>query len=134
MAINTLRSTARYKDFYTDFDAHPVRKDLYVLEDTDAIKRSIKNLIFTDPGERFFSPLLGSGIRRALFENISPETTNIIETFVTATIENHEPRAKLLDLIVNPTPDENAYNIQITFSTINNPAPVIFNVLLSRVR
>ena len=134
MATNTLRSTARYKDFYINFDAHPVRKDLYVLEDTDAIKRSIKNIIFTDPGERFFSPLLGSGIRRALFENISPETTNIIKTFITASIENFEPRARLLDVIVNPSTDENAYYIQITFTTINNPAPIIFNVLLSRVR
>lgn len=134
MAIQTKRASARYKDFYNDFDAHPVRKDLFVLEDVDSVKNSIKNLIFTDPGERLFAPLIGSGIRASLFENITPHTAFTIKTQIETTIENFEPRARLIDVIVNVLPDQNAYNAQIIFSTINNPQPIIFDVLLTRVR
>ena len=134
MAIQTTRTTARYKDFYDNLDAHPVRGDLFVLEDAEAVKTSIRNLIFTNRGERFFQPYLGSDIRRALFENVSPETTFMIQTYIESTIQNFEPRANLLATYVNPTPDENAYNIQIVFSLINNPAPITFNLLLTRVR
>lgn len=134
MAIQTTRSTARYKDFYNNFNAHPVRKDLYVLENEDSIKNSIKNLVFTDPGERFFQPYLGSGVRASLFENISENTAYIIKTQIEATIENFEPRANLIAVYVNPYPDENGYNVKIVFSTINNPQPIVFDVLLTRVR
>lgn len=134
MTIQTTRAQARYKDFYNNLDAHPVRKDLYVLEDVDSIKNSLKNLIFTDPGERFFQPLIGSGIRQSLFENLSAHTAFTIQTQVETTITNFEPRARLIRVIVNPLYDENAYNVQIIFSTINNPQPITFNVLLTRVR
>ena len=134
MTIQTIRAEARYKDFYTNLDAHPVRKDLFVLTDVDSIKTSIKNLIFTDPGERFFQPLIGSGIRESLFENLSAHTAYTIQVQVETTINNFEPRARLIKVIVNPVYDENGYNVQIVFSTINNPQPIIFNVLLTRVR
>lgn len=134
MAIQTLRTPARFKDFYNNFDVHPTRGDLFVLEDADSVKNSIKNLIFTNRGERFFQPLIGSDIRRMLFENISPDTTFMIKSFIETTIRNYEPRAKLLAVYVNPTIDELSYNVQIVFSLINNPAPITFNVLLTRVR
>lgn len=134
MAIQTTRTTARYKDFYNTFDVHPVRGDLYALQDEESVKNSIKNLIFTNRGERFFQPLIGSDIRRTLFENISPETTFLIQTYIETTIQNYEPRAKLISAYVTPSIDENAYNVTITFSLINNPNPITFNVLLTRVR
>ena len=134
MVTQTTRSTPKFKDFYNNFDTHPVRKDLFVLSDVDDIKNSIKNLIFTDPGERFFNPYLGGGIKQSLFEDVSAVTSYNIQTQVEATIENFEPRAKLIAVYVTPYADENAYNIQIVFSTINNPAPITFDVLLTRVR
>lgn len=132
--MSTLRSTPRYKDFYNNLDAHPVRKDLFVLQDVDSIKNSIKNLMFTDPGERFFNPDLGSGIRASLFENMSAHTAFMLKTQIESTINNYEPRANLIQVVVNPLPDENAYNARIIFSTINNPQPTAFDVLLTRVR
>lgn len=134
MTIQTTRREARYKDFYINFDVHPVRGDLFVLTDEESIKRSIKNLIFTDPGERMFSPFLGSGIRASLFENITFNTAANIKAQIEATIENFEPRALLIDVYVTPDEDRNGYNATIVFSTINNPQPVTFDVLLTRVR
>jgi phage baseplate assembly protein W len=134
MTIQTLRKEARYKDFYDNFDAHPVRKDLFVLEDTDSIKNAIKNILFTDPGERFFAPYFGGGIRASLFENIGFNTAYTIQKQVEIAIENFEPRARLIQVIVSPLEDKNAYDISIMFSTINNPNPIVFSTLLSRVR
>ena len=134
MTIKTLRQTPRYKDFYIDFDTHPVRKDLYVLEDTDSIKQAIKNILFTDPGERFFAPYFGGGIRGSLFENITNNTAYIIQKQVEISIENFEPRANLIQVVVTPYEDQNGYAITVVFSTINNPNPTTFTTMLTRVR
>ena len=53
---------------------------------------------------------------------------------IESTIENFEPRANLIAVYVNPYPDQNGYNVKIVFSTINNPQPITFDVLLTRVR
>ena len=134
MTIQTTRPVARYKDFYINFDAHPVRKDLFVLEDTDSIKNAIKNILFTDPGERFFAPYFGGGIRASLFENIDIHTAYMIQKQVEMSIENFEPRAQVIQVVVTPYEDQNAYAITVVFSTINNPDPVVFNTMLTRVR
>ena len=134
MTIQTQRRSPRYKDFYINFDAHPVRKDLYVLEDSDSIKNDIKNILFTDPGERPFAPYFGGGIRASLFENITQHTAYIIQKQVEISIENFEPRANLIRVVVTPYEDKNAYAITVVFSTINNPNPITFNTMLTRVR
>lgn len=134
MTIQTLRQAPRYKDFYIDFDTHPVRKDLYVLEDTDSIKNAIKNILFTDPGERPFAPYFGGGIRGSLFENITNNTAYIIQKQVEISIENFEPRANLIQVVVTPYEDQNGYAITVVFSTINNPNPTTFTTMLTRVR
>jgi phage baseplate assembly protein W len=134
MTIKTLRQEARYKDLYVNFDTHPVRKDLYVLEDTDSIKQAIKNIIFTDPGERLFAPYFGGGIRASLFENMDLNAAYYIKKQVEISIQNFEPRAQLIQVVVTPKEDQNAYALTIVFSTINNPEPIIFNTMLTRVR
>jgi phage baseplate assembly protein W len=105
-----------------------------VLTDEDSIKNSIKSILLTDPTERFFNPYFGGGIRASLFENIDSNTAYNIKTQVEIAIENFEPRAKVIAVYVTPYPDQNAYNIEIIFSTINNPQPITFNVLLDRIR
>ena len=134
MSIQSQRSVARYKDFYTNLDAHPVRKDLFVLTDADAVKISIKNLMFTNYGERFFQPDLGSGIRQVLFENITPETEYVLRRRIETSIRNYEPRVNLLEVYVNGIPEDNTYAVTILFSLINNPTVHRYNVLLTRVR
>jgi phage baseplate assembly protein W len=139
MTIQTLRTTPKYKDFYTNFNVKAgasgrPKGDLYVLTDADAVKTSIKNLILTDPNERFFRPSLGGGIRRSLFENISPNTEAIIKTQIEYTIINYEPRAKLVEVFVNAVPDENKYAATIVFSVINSTAVEKLDLILYRVR
>lgn len=139
MAIQTKRTEPKYKDFYTSFDVKASKTgrqtgDLYVLMDVDAVKTSIKNLILTDPNERFFRPFLGGGIRKSLFENITPNTEAIIKTQIEYTIKNYEKRARLIEVYVNAIPDENRYAVTIVFSVINNTEVEKLDLILYRVR
>lgn len=127
-------TTGLYSDLTTNFNIHPIKGDLVLLKDSDAVKRSIRNLILTDPYERFFNPTIGSGINASLFENISRDTESIIKIRVTETIENFEPRANLISVKVKALPDQNAYSVNIVFSVNNNTQPVQLDFILRRVR
>jgi len=123
-----------YRDLPTNFDIHPIKGDLILLTDADAVQNSIQNLLLTDPYERFFNPDLSGGIRASLFENIGPDTEYFMTQKIREVIENHEPRANLFSVTVNAFPDQNAYNATIVFSINNNVNPITFNVILRRVR
>lgn len=127
-------ATTLYSDLTTNFNIHPVKGDLVLLKDSDAVKRSIRNLILTDPYERFFNPTVGSGINASLFENMGRDTETILRIKITETIENFEPRANLLNVTVKALPDENAYSVTIVFSVINNIQPIQLDFILRRVR
>lgn len=104
------------------------------MSNEDAVKRSVRNLILTDPGERFFKPKLGAGIRASLFENISRDTEWIIKENITDTIKNYEKRANLITVSVKALPDQNAYSATIIFSINNNVNPITLDLILRRVR
>jgi len=137
MSTQTTRSNYRYSDFYTNLDVrlnNRSKGDLYVLEDADAVKTSIKNIVLTNPNERFFNPDFGAGIPRTLFENITPETEMVIQKLVVSTIRNYEPRVDVLEVYVTAVPDDNLYHISILFNLVNNPNRQSLNVILNRVR
>lgn len=109
-------------------------RDVQIIKNEEAIKTSIKNILLTDKTERFFNPTFGSDIKALLFENIDPASEITLKNFIITAIENYEPRANLLDVIVSPLIDENAYYVSITFSVINSQEPVQLEILLNRVR
>lgn len=123
-----------YSDLTTSFTIHPNKLDLVVFTNEEAVKRSILNILFTDRGERLFNPTFGSNMRALLFENISPQTESAIKSYIESAIENEEPRAKLIDVVVAALPDENAYSATVIFSIINNSDPIILDFLLNRIR
>jgi len=129
MATNSL-----YSDIPTNFDIHPIKEDLVTITDDVAVKRSIRNLILTDPFERFYNPQLGSGVRKSLFDNISSDTEFTLKKYITETIVNYEPRANLIAVNVTALPDQNAYSATIIFSINNNVNPITLNLILKRVR
>ena len=114
---------------------HPVKKDVSTLSDISAIKRSVRNLINTNKGERPFHPEIGSNIRKALFEPMSSAVSSSIKTFVRDLIETYEPRAELVSGDATEDFDKNTYNVTITFYLINSPSGVqSMNILLERLR
>lgn len=123
-----------YSDFLTNFNLHPNTGNLLKRTDIEAVKRSIRNLLLTDKGERMFQPDLGSNVRNYLFENASAVTQNSLKESISTTIKNYEKRANLIDVVVALSNDEHSYNIDIYFTVINNPTVAVFNVQLDRVR
>lgn len=131
---STQKKQERYSDFTVNLGIHPGNKDVVRVTNEEAVKRSIRNLLLTKKGERLYQPLLGSNITSLLFEPISPETELILEEYIRNTIENHEPRAKINNIVVSGLLDENAYAVTLNFSTINTTKPTIMEFFLSRIR
>jgi len=137
-ASNTNKSkrTARkfYKDLDLDFTRNPVTNDITKIEDVDAVKRSVKNLVQTNLYERPFHPELGCGIRELLFENYSPIIGIFLKRKISEVITAYEPRASLQDIALEDDADRNRLKVSIYFYVQNIPEPVLVETYLQRLR
>ena len=134
MSTSPITSRVIYSDFTNDLDFNPVSEDVAVKLNENSIKQSIKNILFTDRGERFFQPNLGGNIRAMLFENITPQLLVSMKQQITSTIKSHEPRCNLIDVVLSAAEDENGVYVSIVFNVINKQEPVVLEVVLERVR
>jgi phage baseplate assembly protein W len=123
-----------YSDIRKDIDFNPISLDLALHKDEEAVKESIKNLLLTDKGERLMQPLLGGNIRALLFENNTPAIVKLVQEQVRSTITEYEPRANLLDVVVNSFYDENRIEITVYFYIISIEQPIELTVFLERIR
>lgn len=117
------RVSQGFKDISMSFKINPLNSDLIGLKNETAIARSIRNLVFTYPGEKVFNPNLGSKISRSLFENIDPITASIIEGEIKNTIDNYEPRVRLINVIVRPNFDNNEFNVTVNYRIVGIDVP-----------
>ena len=112
-----------FKDINLSFKRHPVTNDVLTVRDEDAIKRSVKNIIFTIIGEKPFEPDFGSVINDSLFDL----STNLSEIRVSDEIRqsllNFEPRIENIDITVTVAPDSNELNCTVQYDIIGLPAP-----------
>lgn len=123
-----------YQDWFTKVLFEKDTKDASMVQNEDAVKQSIINIMLTNVGERVYNPTFGSEINRLLFENVTPQTTSTLSNLIRTAIENFEPRARVIDIVASPLPDNNAYTVSIVFSVINKTDPVYLEFLLNRVR
>ena len=114
-----------FKDLSMSFQANPLSKDLIALKNANAIARSVKNIVFTVPGEKFFNPDFGSRITASLFENINDITANIIVDEITESIVRYEPRVQLIEEGVRAFPnyDNNTFDVIIVYEIIGADVP-----------
>ena len=114
-----------FKDLSMSFQANPLSKDLIALKNANAIARSVKNIVFTLPGEKFFNPDFGSRITASLFENINDITANIIVDEITESIVRYEPRVQLIGEGVRAFPnyDNNTFDVIIVYEIIGADVP-----------
>ena len=109
------RVKRKFKDISMSFEKNPLNDDLISLSNTSAIARSIRNIVFTSPGEKFFNPNFGSRISESLFENVDEVSALAIEDEIKSSIINFEPRVNLLNTNVVPNPDDNEMNVTIEY-------------------
>jgi phage baseplate assembly protein W len=123
-----------YTDLDLDFLRNPTTGDVVRKTGEEAIKRSIRNLIFTNFYDRPFQSYIGSGIRALLFENATNFTADQIQSSITDVINNFEPRVSVVEVVVTPDYDRNGFNVQLTYVIKNREQPVITSIFLERVR
>ena len=117
------RVSQGFKDISMTFQANPLNEDLIALKNANAIARSIRNIVFTLPGEKFFEPSFGSRITESLFENIDGITATIISDEIRESIENYEPRVSLIDVEAFPDYDNNGFDVTIIYEIIGIEIP-----------
>ena len=124
-----------FKDINLSFKRHPVTNDVVTIRDEDAIKRSVRNIIFTILGEKPFEPEFGSIINEALFELNTDLNEIRISDEIKNSLENYEPRISGISVSVSVYPDSNEMNCTVQYDITGLPVPPQeVNVLLFPAR
>jgi phage baseplate assembly protein W len=118
------RVSQGFKDISMSFQRNPLNGDLITIKNETAIARSVRNIVFTLPGEKFFDENFGSRISRSLFENIDDITASNIADEIRESINNYEPRVRLISVNTNPDFDNNAFDVYIVYEIIGSDVPV----------
>ena len=117
------RISQGFKDISMSFQTNPLTSDLIAMKNENAIARSVKNIVFTNPGEKFFNPRFGSRITDSLFENADELTSIEISTQIEESINRYEPRVKLKSVDASANIDGNAFDVVITYDIIGADIP-----------
>ena len=117
------RVSPGFKDISMSFQVNPLNSDLIGLKNENAIARSVRNIVFTLPGEKFFDENFGSRISATLFENIDDISANIIVDEITYSIERYEPRVDLINVQAFPNFDNNSFDVVIVYDIIGADVP-----------
>jgi phage baseplate assembly protein W len=129
---------ATIQKLYSDIDftlaKRPVVNDIALSYDSQAIIRSVRNILLTKKFEKPWKPDFGSNVDALLFENISFMAASALEKEITVAITNYEPRINLKNVTVKPYPDRNAYDVTLTFFIANATQPTTVTVFLERNR
>tara|TARA_Y100001970_G_scaffold221628_1_gene272411 strand:- start:10752 stop:11153 length:402 start_codon:yes stop_codon:yes gene_type:complete len=117
------RVSQGFKDISMTFQVNPLNSDLIGLKNENAIARSVRNIVFTLPGEKFFDEDFGSRISASLFENIDDISAAEIVDEIRQSIVNYEPRVDLLDVQAFPNFDNNQFDVRIVYEIIGADVP-----------
>jgi len=117
------RVSQGFKDISMTFQSNPLNSDLITLKNESAIARSVRNIVFTLPGEKFFNENFGSRVSRSLFENIDEISASIINDEITNSINNFESRVNLINVQTTPNYDNNAFDVIITYRIVGADVP-----------
>ena len=112
------RVSRGFKDISMSFEVTPINNDIIGVKNDTAIARSIRNLIFTVPGERFFNQDLGSKVSQVLFDSVDEISASAIKDEIEDTIIKYEPRVKLKDIRVKPDFDNYTFDVTIVYDVV----------------
>lgn len=125
------------KNLYTDLDLlmtpHPVTKDVTTKKDSDAIKRSVKNIILTNKFERPFKPNFGASVRNMLFELTSQRQIRKFTKEIEKMISILEPRVNNVSVVLGEVTG-NELNMTVFYNIINGLPNQGVEFTVTRVR
>ena len=117
------RVSPGFKDISMTFQSNPLNFDLIGLKNENAIARSVRNIVFTLPGEKFFDENFGSNISASLFENLDDISGSIIVDEIKQSIKRYEPRVDLINVEAFPNFDNNSFDVLIVYDVIGADVP-----------
>lgn len=123
-----------YRDLDLDFFRNPSTDDIVMKEGTEAIKRSVRNIVFYNFYDKPFQPYFGSGVRNLLFENVTPITAFELRDAIENVLKNFEPRIRVNKVIVNDDSDRNGYEVRLEYIILNRDLPMVSTLFLERIR
>ena len=113
-AISNIRArTKPYSDFDFPFKKHPTTGDVPIKRDVEAVKQSVRNILLTRRGEKFFDPDFGGSLTEFLFENFDPIVKAEMEMRIINTLKNHEPRVRVLNVEIKDMSYRNALSLKL---------------------
>ena len=132
---NIRARTKPYSDFDFPFKKHPVTKDVPIKRDVEAVKQSVRNILLTRRGEKFFDPDFGGSLTEFLFENFDIVVEAEMEERIINTLKNYEPRVKVLNVEVSDLSYRNALSVKIEVEILS-PENVITDIelIIERLR
>ena len=117
------RISKSFKDISMSFEVNPLTDDLIAIKNQTAIARSLRNLVLTTPGERFFNEGIGSQVNNLLFNNVDDITAVSVRNEIINVIENYEPRVELGDVDVSANIDDYEMDVKLTYKIIGIDVP-----------
>jgi phage baseplate assembly protein W len=112
------RISKEFKDISMTFQSNPLNRDLIGIKNETAIARSVKNLVLTSRGEKFFNSNFGTGVSKLLFETIDEMTASIIKDEISSILSTYEPRIEVTDIVVKPNYDQNEFATTIQYKIV----------------
>jgi phage baseplate assembly protein W len=122
MAV-TSQISREFTDISLSFEPNPVTRDISLIKNESAIRRSIKNLIETIPNEKFFNSTLGSNLRSSLFEPMDYGIVSVLQDQILTTINNFEGRVENVSVEIEAQPETNELEVTVVFDIIGQDFP-----------
>lgn len=126
------KKSRSFKDFSIGMEKNPFTDDASIVQNDNAIKQAVKNLVLTSPGEKPFQPLVGSKVSQLLFEPLDPFTADTIKEEIINTINQYEPRVQLTEVLVTPIYEGNKLNVSIEYRIVGLPIVETISFVLQR--
>tara|TARA_Y100001963_G_scaffold12060_1_gene15221 strand:- start:6219 stop:6638 length:420 start_codon:yes stop_codon:yes gene_type:complete len=129
------RVSRAFKDLSMTFQSNPLNNDLIAIKNENAIARSMRNIVFTTPGEKFFDPSFGSRLTESVFENIDEISSTLIIDEIRQSINRLEPRVRLKDVRAFPNYENYNFDVVIRYDIVGIDVPTLknYNLFCSQV-
>lgn len=124
----------KFVDINPSFESHPITGDINLLTNENAIKQSVKNVVMTMRGEKFFRPLFGTEAQTVLFELFDPILADDITISIEDALKVFEPRVKVINIDYLDNVDDNSVELTINYEIVGLPLnQQSLNLILERV-
>ena len=117
------RVSRAFKDLSMTFQSNPLNNDLIAIKNENAIARSMRNIVFTTPGEKFFDPSFGSRLTESVFENIDEISSTLIIDEIRQSLNRLEPRVRLKDVRAFPNYENYNFDVVIRYDIVGIDVP-----------